>query len=89
MALVKPTAKTKAAFDATKSETFYFSVDGGDLVTKNRITIVDQATGNNVYQHTTEEGHYIYNQEVYTFWYILGISVHFLDIHYSLCGDYV
>ena len=64
MALVKPTAKTKAAFDATEQQTFYFNVEGGDLVTKNRITIVDQVTGDTVYTKTTEDGHYIYNQTV-------------------------
>jgi hypothetical protein len=65
MALTRPTAKTKAAFDATKSETFYFNVEGGDLVTGNKITIVDQVTGNTVYTTPSEDiGRLVYNRTV-------------------------
>ena len=64
MALVRPTARTKAAFDAIKNETFYFTVGGGDLVTKNRITIVDQDTNEIAYQDTTAEGYYALNHIV-------------------------
>jgi hypothetical protein len=65
MALTRPTAKTKAAFDATKSETFYFNVEGGDLVTGNKITIVDQVTGNTVYTTPSEHiGRLVYNRTI-------------------------
>ena len=64
MALVKPIARTKAAFDATNDEIFYFNVEGGDLVVRNRITIVDQDTNQVVYTHTTANNYFVYNQTV-------------------------
>ena len=64
MALVRPIAKTKAAFDATENQTFYFSVASGDLVVKNRITVVDQDTNEIAYQHATDDSYYAYNHVV-------------------------
>lgn len=39
MALVKPIAQAKNAFDASREETFYFSSDGGDQIVKNKLVI--------------------------------------------------
>lgn len=64
MALVKPTARTKAAFDATKDEVFYFNVDSGDLVTKNKITIVNQSNNQVVYTNTTPDSYFAHTHTV-------------------------
>lgn len=53
MALTKPVLLAKAAFDASLDTTFSFTVpSGGDQVTKNRLTIINQSTGVQVYQAT-------------------------------------
>lgn len=44
MALITPIALTTPAFDATQEHTFYFQSNGGDQVTSNTITIVDNDT---------------------------------------------
>lgn len=54
MALVKPIAQSKNAFDATRAETFYFIANGGDQVVKNTLVITDQQTFSVVYQNTVE-----------------------------------
>lgn len=64
MALTKPIALTMAAFDATKSSIFYFTVESGDMVVKNTITIVDQNTNEIVYQNTTADSYLAYNHTV-------------------------
>lgn len=64
MALTKPIAYSMAAFDATKSSIFYFTVESGDMVVKNTITIVDQSTNEIVYQDTTTDSYLIYNHTV-------------------------
>ena len=53
MALTKPILLTRPAFDATLDAIFAFNVpSGGDQVTKNRLTIINQSTGVQVYQGT-------------------------------------
>lgn len=54
MALVKPIAQAKSAFDASQEETFYFSSDGGDQVVKNKLVIKKQSTNEIVYQNVVE-----------------------------------
>lgn len=51
MALIKPLLLNAPAFDATVESIFTFTVpSGGDQVTKNRLTIIDQSTGTQIYQ---------------------------------------
>ena len=53
MALTRPTLGNIAAFDATAIHRIPFTVaPGGDQVTRNRLTIIDQSTGLQVYQQT-------------------------------------
>lgn len=52
MALTRPILYNVAAFDATTEHIFSFNVIGGDQVTKNQLTIVDQSTNTTVYQET-------------------------------------
>ena len=53
MALTKPVLPVINAFDATQQHIFTFSVvSGGDQVTQNRLTIIRQDTGEQVYQQT-------------------------------------
>lgn len=53
MSLLKPILLTQAAFDSTNASTFTFSVPtGSDQVTQNRLTILNQSTGAQVYQAT-------------------------------------
>lgn len=53
MALLIPVMLPVNAFDATVNNTFIFSVPtGGDQVTQNRLTIINQSTGLIVYQQT-------------------------------------
>lgn len=51
--LTKPVLNNAPAFDATTEFIFTFAVpSGGDQVTRNRLTIIDQSTGLQVYQQT-------------------------------------
>lgn len=52
MALTKPILNTPPAFDATKVYTFTFVAQGGDQVTGNTLTIINQETGASVYSNT-------------------------------------
>lgn len=53
MALLKPVLFSIPAFDANTENAITFSVPvGGDQVTKNRLTIINQSTGVQVYQAT-------------------------------------
>lgn len=52
MALTTPILYTQSAFDATNAQTFLFGVVGGDQVTENQLTIINQATNAIVYQET-------------------------------------
>lgn len=53
MALTRPTLGNIAAFDATINHRIPFTVaPGGDQVTANRLTIINQSTGLQVYQDT-------------------------------------
>lgn len=52
MALTRPILYNVSAFDAMAEHTFSFNVIGGDQVTKNQLTIVDQSTNEIVYQQT-------------------------------------
>ena len=49
MALVKPIALAKNAFDATKDEIFYFTVSGGAQIVKNKIVVRLQSDNTIVY----------------------------------------
>lgn len=62
MAMVKPTALSKVAFDATQDSIFYFNVSGGNQVTSNKITIRLQSDNSIVYTNTTTS--YQFNQTV-------------------------
>lgn len=50
MALTKPILYNIDAFDATKPQAFTFESIGGDQVVANQLTIINQSTGNIVYQ---------------------------------------
>lgn len=52
MALTRPILYNVPAFDATTEHVFSFNVIGGDQVTKNQLTIVNQSTNEIVYQQT-------------------------------------
>lgn len=52
MALTRPILYNVSAFDATEEHIFYFNVIGGDQVTKNQLTIINQNTNEIVYQQT-------------------------------------
>lgn len=54
MALTKPIAQTKIAFDATEDSTFYFNVSSGDQIVKNKITIRSQSDNTIIYENTVE-----------------------------------
>lgn len=54
MALIKPIALNMDAFDATNQQTFYFTVNGGTQVVKNRLTIRNNLTNEVIYQNTIE-----------------------------------
>lgn len=60
MALVKPIAQQKNAFDANNDEVFYFITSGGDQVVKNKLTIRRQNDNVVVYENTQET--YQFNQ---------------------------
>ena len=62
MALVTPIGIAVPAFDATHDQVFSFTVQGGDQVVGNTITIIDNNTSEIVYQKTVES--YVYNQTV-------------------------
>ena len=60
MALTRPTLGNIAAFDATINHRIPFTVaPGGDQVTANRLTIINQSTGLQVYQAHKQGFHYI------------------------------
>lgn len=52
MSLVKPIALPMSAFSAVNSQEFKFSINGGDQVVKNRLTIRNNETNEIVYQQT-------------------------------------
>ena len=60
MALVTPIGIAIPAFDATQEQVFSFTVQGGDQVVGNILTIIDNSTGMTVY--TNQVTSYIYNQ---------------------------
>lgn len=60
MALVTPIGIAVPAFDATRDQVFSFTVQGGDQVVGNTLTIVDNNTNEVVYQRTIES--YVYSQ---------------------------
>lgn len=60
MALNTPIAISLSAFDATNEQVFSFTVIGGDQVVGNKLTIIDNVSGDIVY--TNEVQSYIYNQ---------------------------
>lgn len=62
MALVTPIGISIPAFDATQSQIFSFTVQGGDQVVGNILTIIDNISGSVVYQNEVES--YVYNQVV-------------------------
>lgn len=62
MALVTPIGIAVAAFDATHDQVFSFTVQGGDQVVGNILTIIDNNTSEIVYQKTVES--YIYSQQL-------------------------
>lgn len=60
MALVTPIGVAIPAFDATYSQVFSFTVQGGDQVVGNILTIIDNDTSEIVYTNEVES--YVYNQ---------------------------
>ena len=62
MALVIPIGVSVPAFDATQDQLFTFTVQGGDQVVGNILTIIDNNTSEVVYQKTVES--YIYAQQL-------------------------
>lgn len=62
MGMVRPTALTVNAFDATSVHTFYFTSSGGNQITSNKIVIRNNASNSVVYTHTVTS--YILNQSV-------------------------
>ena len=60
MALVTPIGIAVPAFDARNDQMFTFTVQGGDQVVGNILTIIDNTTGRMVYTHTKES--YPYQQ---------------------------
>jgi hypothetical protein len=60
MALVTPIGIAVPAFDATHDQVFEFTVQGGDQVVGNILTIIDNVSGDIVYQKDTES--YVYKQ---------------------------
>lgn len=60
MALVTPIGIAVSAFDATRDQIFNFTVQGGDQVVGNVLTIIDNSTSEIVYQKTVES--YVYSQ---------------------------
>ena len=62
MAMVKPTALSVNAFDATSVHTFYFTSSGGNQITSNKIVIRNNTSNSVVYTNTVTS--YILNQSV-------------------------
>ena len=62
MAMIRPTALTVNAFDATSVHTFYFTSSGGNQITSNKIVIRNNASNSVVYTNTITS--YILNQSV-------------------------
>lgn len=60
MSLVTPIGVAVPAFDATHDQLFTFTVQGGDQVVANRLTVIDNVSGDIVYQKTVES--YVYSQ---------------------------
>jgi len=60
MALNTPVAISLSAFDATNEQIFSFTVSGGDQVVGNKLTIINNVSGDIIY--TNEVTSYIYNQ---------------------------
>ena len=60
MALVTPIGIAVPAFDATHDQVFSFTVQGGDQVVGNILTIIDNASGDVVYTRTIQS--YVYSQ---------------------------
>lgn len=60
MALVTPIGIAVPAFDATRDQTFSFTVQGGDQVVGNTLTIVNNVNNEIVFQRTIES--YVYSQ---------------------------
>lgn len=54
MAMIRPIALSKNAFDAQNEQIFYFNVNGGNQVVKNKITIRNNSTNEVVYTNTVE-----------------------------------
>lgn len=61
MALTKPILYNIDAFDATKPQVFTFESIGGDQVVANQLTIINQSTGNIVYQNRKNTNAFIHN----------------------------
>ena len=60
MALNTPVAISLSAFDATNEQLFSFTVSGGDQVVGNKLTIINNVSGDIIY--VNEVTSYIYNQ---------------------------
>lgn len=60
MALVTPIGIAVPAFDATQDQVLQFTVQGGDQVVGNILTVIDNVTSEIVYQHSLES--YVYSQ---------------------------
>ena len=75
MALLKPILQSQTAFDATTLSTFTFNVpSGGDQVVSNRLTIINQASGEIIYQAT---------QTTFTYTHTLAANTLTNGVYYS------
>ena len=64
MALVTPVGVAIPAFDATQAQTFSFTVQGGDQVVGNILTIIDNTTGDIVDGFPKRVESYVYSQSI-------------------------
>lgn len=85
MALTTPILYTQVAFDATQPQVFTFGVIGSSQITKNQLTIVNQATNVVVYQET--ETTFLYQHTVPANTLTNGVYYSASLITYELAGE--
>lgn len=85
MALVRPMAQTKNAFDASNDETFYFTSNGGDQVVKNKIVIRKQSDNSIVYQNTVDT--YKFEQTIPKNTLVNGEYYNYYFVTYDIHGN--
>lgn len=85
MALVKPIAQQKNAFDANNDEVFYFTSNGGDQVVKNKLIIRRQSDNEIVYENTQET--YQFNQTLPSNTLLNGEYYNYCFVTYDVSGN--